>query len=281
MDNRWVNAVLGILTFGTITVLGVCNYRSSQENKKLIQQIHEKDSIYYQEKTRMIKIIKNQEDSISDYSSSLKKVYALYEESQSEKEKIKKEFISIKNKYNFLEEKIMSDTIPKVPKKQYEMLIAEFEKLKNVQNETKNQLGKYQEKLTLYEEELGKYKTIEALTKESIDKLVAKVQPMALKENGILIKDTGIKDAFAIYPNTTPERREPLRKTSDSLETLFAYPLKFLDSRKGRIDIYVTLKDGSEIKKGTIYLSKGFVSTKKKSTDAKDFVKPKTPNSFK
>ncbi len=256
---------LGISIFA-----GVC---TSKSNKKIIngQKIEisaletkiKKDSIA--DSKNYLKLSNLLKDTAIFYSDSLEKILTLYNENLSENEKLNK-------KVSWLSRKIKKDNALNGLEGSYNLLIKDYDSLKNEKDKL----------FALYQKEVFKNKGMSSenygsspfkskrnfnVKNQNFFKIWKSIPPKLFsvgnESSSFKDNDPENMEAFAVYPGTDPERVEPLKKISDGDKSAtFAYPEKFLNEENCIIEIYAIDKNKNESGRHAIYKSGGVISRK-------------------
>lgn len=273
ITNILLTGLLGISIFA-----GVCNYKSKKTitwQKTRITGLENKIKkdwvISYRKDSAFSKLLK---DTTAFYSDSLGKIANLYNKNILETEKLNK-------KVSELSKKIKKNNFLKGLDKKYPSLAFSYDSLKN----EKDKLFAFYQKEISKNQELTNSLLEQGISSENYgsssfkSKRNFKVKNQNFFKNwkslaprlfsvgneSISYKDYApdSMEAFAIYPETNPERLEPLKKISEGdRSATFAYPEKFEKEENCIIEVYAIDKHKNKSGKHTIYKSGGIISRK-------------------
>lgn len=275
---KTTNILLGSL-LGISIFIGVCN------NKIKLTKFNEKENRITGLETKIQKdfleslkkdsaFSKLLKDTTAFYSDSLGKIANLYNKNILETERLNK-------KVSELSKKIKKDNFLKGLDKKYNFLSHSYDSLKN----EKDKLFAFYQKEISKNHELTNLLLEQGLSSENYgsssfkSKRNFKVKNQNFFKNwkslaprlfsigneSISYKDYApdSMEAFAVYPETNPERVEPLKKISDGDKSAnFAYPEKFLNEENCIIEVYAIDKHKNESGRRAIYKSGGIISRK-------------------
>lgn len=254
--NIFLAGFLGISIFA-----GICNNKKKVFNISALETKIKNDSITGSE--NYLKLSELLKDTAIFYSDSLGKILNLYNENLLENEKLNK-------KVSWLSKKIKKDNALQGLEGSYNLLIKDYDNLKNKNDKL---FALYQKEISKNQgassENYGNYpfetKRNFNVKNQNLFRNWKSIPPklFSIGEESISFKDNDPKEmeAFALYHETG--RLEPLKKISEGDKlTTFAYPFKFLELQEGAIDVYAIDKHKNESGKRTIYKSGGVISRK-------------------
>lgn len=264
--NFLFTGLLGISIFA-----GWCNYRGKKtinlQSTKItgLETKIERDSIANHKKdSAFSELLK---DTTAFYSDSLIKISEAYNKNVLETKKLEK-------KVKELTGKIKKEKFMKGLEKKYGSLAFSYDSLKNEKDKIS---ALYQKEISKnieqgassenYGNSSSKFKRNFKVKNKNFFKNWKSLAPRLFSVGNESISysdnDSEGMEAFAVYPETNPERVEPLKKISDGdRSATFAYPEKFLNEENCVIEIYAIDKNKNESRRRAIYKSGGVISRK-------------------